>query len=213
MKLASTNYYQTLNVSPNATADDIKKAYRKLALIYHPDVAGDDIDALEMFRKIKIAYDVLSNTKTRQAYHYKHFYNEYKAQPIITTDYMALKADELANFTAVLDPYRLDIEGLFEQIYQILSAQNLKFIVKEQNETLKKSIILNFLKTAELLPYQKVLILQDTLKEVAGKNEELVAQIDQFIILQRRLHYWNKYKFALALLITITLCFTMFFLG
>ena len=213
MILASTNFYQTLNVSPNATADEIKKAYRKLALLYHPDVAGEDIDALEMFRKIKNAYDVLENIKTRQAYHYKYFYNEYKAQPIITTDYMALKAVELAKFAAALDPYRLDFEGLFEQIYQILSIQNLKLLMEEQSEALKKSIVVNFLKTAELLPFEKILILQDTLIMVAGKNEGLVAQIHQFTTLQKRMHYWNKYKFALALIITITLCITIFFLG
>lgn len=63
----STDYYEILGVPRDATPEQIKKAYRKLAREHHPDVAGDDVDA-ERFKEITRAYEVLSNPEKRQAY-------------------------------------------------------------------------------------------------------------------------------------------------
>ncbi len=62
------DYYEVLGVSKNATADEIKKAYRKKAIQYHPDRNPDDKDAEEKFKEAAEAYDVLSNPEKRQKY-------------------------------------------------------------------------------------------------------------------------------------------------
>ena len=58
------DYYKTLGVSKNATADEIKKAYRKAARENHPDAGGDE----EKFKDINEAYEVLSDEKKRKIY-------------------------------------------------------------------------------------------------------------------------------------------------
>ncbi len=63
-----TEYYQTLGVSRSATQEEIKKAYRKQAVKYHPDKNPGDKDAEKKFKEISEAYEVLSDEKKRQIY-------------------------------------------------------------------------------------------------------------------------------------------------
>lgn len=62
------DYYKTLGVERNATAEQIKSAYRKLALRHHPDRNPDHPEAKDKFAAIAEAYDVLSNPEKRQQY-------------------------------------------------------------------------------------------------------------------------------------------------
>lgn len=63
-----TNYYEALGVTRNATQDEIKKAYRKSALKYHPDKNPGDAAAEKKFKEISEAYEVLSDEKKKQIY-------------------------------------------------------------------------------------------------------------------------------------------------
>jgi molecular chaperone DnaJ len=60
--------YKTLGVDKNASADDIKKAYRKLAMKYHPDQNKDNEEAEQKFKEVNAAYDVLKDPQKKAAY-------------------------------------------------------------------------------------------------------------------------------------------------
>src|ERR1700730_3071648 len=62
------DYYKTLGLSKNASADDIKKAYRKLARKLHPDLNPNDKDAHKKFQQINEANEVLSDPEKRKKY-------------------------------------------------------------------------------------------------------------------------------------------------
>ena len=62
------DYYEVLGVSKSSSADELKKAYRKLAMQYHPDRNPDNKEAAEKFKEICEAYEVLSDTEKRQRY-------------------------------------------------------------------------------------------------------------------------------------------------
>ena len=66
--MAKKDYYDLLGVAKSSSADELKKAYRKLAMKYHPDRNPDDKEAEKKFKEINEAYDVLKDDQKRAAY-------------------------------------------------------------------------------------------------------------------------------------------------
>ena len=66
--MAKRDYYDILGVAKNASDDELKKAYRKLAMKYHPDRNPDSKEAEEKFKEAKEAYEVLGDEQKRAAY-------------------------------------------------------------------------------------------------------------------------------------------------
>src|ERR1051325_10709230 len=68
MAVEYKDYYKILGVSKTASEDEIRKAFRKLARQYHPDVAGNKAGAEDKFKEINEAYEVLSDPEKRRKY-------------------------------------------------------------------------------------------------------------------------------------------------
>lgn len=66
--MSKRDYYEVLGVERSAGDDELKKAYRRLAMKYHPDRNPDDDEAMERFKEAKEAYEVLSDAQKRAAY-------------------------------------------------------------------------------------------------------------------------------------------------
>ena len=91
----SEDHYNTLGVDKNASLEQIKKAYRKLALKYHPDRQSTNKEAAEeKFKQINEAYAVLSDPKKRERYDtvgHQHFHNQYSQEDIFqNTDFNSI---------------------------------------------------------------------------------------------------------------------------
>src|SRR5690625_4544562 len=68
LSMAKRDYYEILGVSKDVSAADLKKAYRRVAMKYHPDRNPDDKTAEDKFKEASEAYEVLSDTQKRAAY-------------------------------------------------------------------------------------------------------------------------------------------------
>ena len=66
--MAKRDYYEVLGIDKSAAPEEIKKAYRKIAIKYHPDKNPDNPQAEEMFKEAAEAYEVLSNPEKKQRY-------------------------------------------------------------------------------------------------------------------------------------------------
>src|SRR6266536_3532622 len=70
------DYYETLGVARKAATEEIRRAYRKLARKYHPDLNPGDKSAEERFKNVQEAFDVLGDSKKRQMYDQFGFYSD-----------------------------------------------------------------------------------------------------------------------------------------
>ncbi|MEO1847140.1 MAG: DnaJ domain-containing protein, partial [Pseudomonadota bacterium] len=66
--MAKRDYYEVLGVDRTASDAELKKAYRRLAMKYHPDRNSDDVSAEKHFKEVKEAYEMLSDSQKRSAY-------------------------------------------------------------------------------------------------------------------------------------------------
>ena len=66
--MITKDYYNTLGLTLEASEQDIKKAYRKLAMQYHPDRNGNDLESEERIKKINEAYQILGDEEKRRHY-------------------------------------------------------------------------------------------------------------------------------------------------
>ena len=74
------DYYKILGIQKNASDEDIKKAYRKLAVKWHPDKNPDNKDAAEeKFKEISEAYGVLSDKKQKEIYYTLHLGEKFRS--------------------------------------------------------------------------------------------------------------------------------------
>lgn len=74
--MATENYYETLGVGKKASTEDIRKAYKKLARKFHPDLNPGDKVAEDRFKKVQEAYNILNDAKKREVYDQYGFYSE-----------------------------------------------------------------------------------------------------------------------------------------
>ncbi len=137
MMAQDRDYYSILKVSPEATGEDIKMAFRRLARKYHPDLNPDDPETTEKFKEISQAYEVLSDAKKRRRYDFerKAFNNQYNSNQSPKTTVRNRPRSESKS----------DTSGLAQKFYE----QGLK---KSQTRQYKKAVE-EYSKAIKFAPY------------------------------------------------------------
>ena len=209
--MQSKDYYNILHVLPTATGEEIKKAYRKLALQYHPDVTNHTDVSSDIFIDINEAYEVLSDTKKRQAYHYKRFYKNYQQQASITPEMVMQQTINLAALIVVLDPHRIDYDKLSNQIMQMLDVPIIRILQADKQLIIREKIITNILKSTIFFNYQMALPIHKILLQLATDNELQTTNIHRQTHHLKQLYFWNKYKLLVALFVAIVLCIGFYY--
>lgn len=211
------DYYKILELSPGATIADIKKSFRRLALLYHPDRNfGSNLHEAK-FKEIKEAYEVLSDTKQRQEYNSrrrsqsqtekKNTYRQPTAQVILN------QAIEFRKKITALDPERMNKRALYHHIQQLLVIQNILILKHSNDQKINKHFIEEILNCSRFLLFPQVEKICVQLTELAGTDNDLYQKIYQFSR-QSRIHtYWNKYKLLAAVIVAFILCLLIYLLS
>lgn len=209
------DYYSILDLSPSATGEEIKKAYRRLAHLYHPDKQANDLYASARFAEIKEAYETLSNPVRKDHYLQQRWFAQSSGQrigtEIISPVTILKKMLDLDRYVSKLDVHRIHYESLNQHLHHILSDENIETINSFHEYHVNEEIIGSALKAAHGLPFRFIYPLANRLKKLSVKNEKVNEKIDHFTRYHERMHNWEKKKIWIILLVVLLICMIIFF--
>lgn len=204
------DYYRILNVRSSATLQQIKTAYRKLAMQYHPDKNPDDALAAAIFTDVAEAYKILSDTEARKRYNQERYITaeEEYTHPLHTMETLLVRIQELNTYLKTADPFRINKDALLYSIRQLFPADiNILVNTKELqlNQFLEQvSFAADYLSTRQTK--QLIVLLQPFFV----KHEWLQHKLQMLLSQQQKQENWDRYKVVLALLVAIILCLIIF---
>ena len=208
------DYYQILQIEPHSTLAEIKQAFRRLALIYHPDKNPNDKYAEVQFNEIKEAYEVLTNPVKKENYLQQRWYNQSigkrRTAEIITPVSILKLVLELERYVSRLDVHRMNKEGLADYIDELLSTDTIKSLKHFNEPEINRQIVASTLSAMQPLTIKFVGKLTQRLESLAD-DETSLRRTRTFLRAREKAFLWDRYKVVVIILFTILICLLIYF--
>jgi molecular chaperone DnaJ len=208
------DYYQILQLPTHATIPEIKQAYRRLAMMYHPDKNANDLYAQAQFTEVKEAYEVLMNPRRKETYLQERWYNQSigrKRTAVTVTPVSILKlALELEKYVSNLDVLRMNKEGLSNYIRELLATEVIEKLEQFNEPAIIRQIVTTLLMAMRPLPLAFIKPLSARLEVLAANDPETIERIKNFVEEYQRKVFWEKYKLLVILLFTLVICLLIY---
>ena len=210
------DYYSTLELPPSASADDVKRAYRRLAQVYHPDKTGNDPYARARFGAIKEAYEILSNPYQKEQYLQERWYAQSQGRTEtlapLTPESFLQRLLQRERHIYQIDVYRSDFASIVEQLEDFYSDEVITMIHSFGDDAAKKEIMQISLRLARLIPHPHVQLLLTRLSKLdEGKTWQ--QSLQRIARQSRQDANWQKWSPWLAALAAILLCLMIFLMA
>jgi molecular chaperone DnaJ len=211
------DYYKILEVLPAASQQEIKRAYRRLAQVYHPDKTGGNPAAEAYFREVKEAYEVLSDPAGRETYNFQRWHmrsmrRKYDS-PAFSPQTILLECIAIREYIDSIDIFRMNQEALEYQLKNILSNSNLSLLQQCKDYATNSRIVEEVLSAAGPLHYRFTQPLIQRLTALAESDPGMIEMIQKYALEKASEKKWNTYKIILIVFITILLCALIYSLG
>ena len=209
------DYYDILEVAPHATLQEIKQAYRRLAMMYHPDKTKNDPYTAAKYEEIREAYEVLSNPTKKEAYLQGRWYDQSigrkrKAEAITPVSILKLSL-ELEKYVSSLDVHRMNKEGLYDYINELLSSDTIEKLNSYNETPITRQIINTTLIAMKPLPLNFATTLSAKLEKLANHDETSVQRIKGSLRQHQKNSLWKRYQVVLIIVVTVLICLLIFF--
>ena len=221
--MPSRDYYVVLNVQPQASPEEIKIAYRKLALQYHPDRTGGNTHSEALFKEINEAYGVLSNQQKRDEYnrlrdaYYSRAATNYtqktqRTKPPVTGKTVLFQSTHLREIVENANPFAINTDSLFAKIESILSDAHIHILLYENKRVITSRVLHEILISCKPLPQNYFNAITPKLYRLAGNDAIMRNSVQQAIKQKKQDYFWQKYKFWWVLIVTLIICLLIYFM-
>lgn len=209
--MALKDYYELLEIPPGSAEPVIKKAFRKLAMRFHPDKNVGNPYAIHHFREIQEAYQVLSNPVTRHEYHQQRWHHSEMGNTtpypyVLTPSQLEQEARKQTQYVQGLDVFRMNHGALQNKLEQLLQDSHLAILLEQQDEGINERLVAAVLQSCNPLPYPHLNDIPGKLVKIAGTNNQLITTIHQMVTKKRKQYLWEKYRALLMISIALAIC-------
>jgi molecular chaperone DnaJ len=213
--MAPKDYYTILQLQPGASLDDIKKAYRHLAMRYHPDKNQGNTYASSYFQEVMEAYEVLSDPDKREAYHIQRNYwkssgRAFAESDAVTPSILLKQAKALHDKVSHMDVFRMDHQGVQRQILQLTPDAVLMQLTSFGDSTTLEDALHFLMEAAQPLPYPYLPALVQQWKKLPGIGSAAQGRIQAFLKARRAAHRREKLRTPLLILVALLLCYLVY---
>jgi hypothetical protein len=210
------DYYGLLELKPSASLAEIKKAYRRLALQYHPDKTNNDPYSAGKFSEIKEAYEVLTHPGKKELYLQQRWYQQStgnkRTATIISPETVLKQALELERYISKLDVFRMDKHGLHDYLVGVLADSTIEKLNSCRDITINDEIARVLLECLQPLPLKLVIPLQQQLSKIATSTA-MGEKLKAYHLQRQRMQHRERYRIWIILLLVIATCLLIFLLG
>lgn len=211
--MALKDYYHLLHVPAGANYQMVKKAYRKLAMQYHPDKHQNDQAYTVHFREIQEAYTVLSDGEKREAYHYQRWLEQSMGQALDT----ALTVDQLIRLfvkteqhISTTDWYSNSNDALLPHLLALFNEARLNTIIMSNDQAAAQTVSALALRCCARLTGNGMEIIQQQLNSILKKYPDQSLKWDSMIVAAKRKDAMAAIKIPVIMLVTLLLCMILF---
>lgn len=212
---ALKDYYKILEIPHTATAEEVKKAYRRMAFKYHPDTNKQDAFAESYFIDAQEAYAVLSNDEARRKYDNELWLmgmtTRAREHRVVTPDWILKESIKLYNHMATVDVYRMNHKALYEYLEQLLNEGHMATLTNGEEVSVNEGIVNMILDSTKGLKYLYFQPLAVKLERLSAGNDELQGRVRTRLRSKGIEAQWEKSMPYLVVLVTLLIVLAMYF--
>ncbi len=211
--MSAKDYYKVLQIPVGSDSTSIKKAFRKLALEYHPDKKGTSVESTAHFREIQEAYETLSDPYKKELYLFKRWLNQahdiHQEKASSAEEFVSqlLKAEQ---FLSGVDASRLDPYILLDYLKNLLHPDQLMLVKEKNDQNIKNEIIRLSYQLCILLDSDSSRAILNQFNSVLRLSDHQEQEWKNEIIRKKKKENWEKRKIPIVILLTVLICWLIF---